>query len=316
MQTENQFESFGTETTSPVFTFKGNLQPQPQNRDQAPARSNFKLFLISFLSASMVMILACLIMLWRTFIGSSGSNITVEKSSVSQIEETQSTASNRTDAIAPAPEALALLSRKSPHSRGLILSLSEDPADAEQISGEPEKFNENSNWDERKLSHEIARHTSKLTNSSIEPGQFASLIIRQAEASNTDPVLLVALIAQISKFDPKFKSKDGRRGMLGFSVDKAIAISQATNVKWNSEKDLLDPSYSVKLAAEWLGYLSSKYNFSERQLILAFHWDADKLVEAINKNVFAPDESRSFATEVQSRIELLRNSKKINTVPN
>jgi len=152
----------------------------------------------------------------------------------------------------------------------------------------------------------ISPIAAKLHSASIDPEQMASIIMAESEGAAQDPLLITAIIHAQSGFNIALRSKRGEIGLMQISPARAEEISKQTGIPWKGADELGNPKYNIALGAGRLQYIENHYELTERQRLLGYHWDPDKLLVAINENTLSPDLTREFATKAQKLYEELK----------
>lgn len=309
MYSQNLVENNSESNHGQVFTYRPKIALVANEADPQPKRPLFAVILIGFLTASALIIVISLILIGKVFLHSEERSVdsSAEALNVSSTLNASSVP-DTASVITPSPKALALSNTRS---TGTVLAHSENhsevvTADSVQSTHEIDPVEL-----EHTIAKEIAKYTAKQFNASLDPFQFAAMLIAQSESNNQDALLVTALIVTLSSFDPMYSSKTNEIGLFALSESRALNISKLTGIAWKGVEELKNPTYSLALGVTYLKYLQQHYKFNERQTLIAFHWNPDELVAAIANNKFAPDDTRTFASTVQQKIEALRLSSRV-----
>jgi soluble lytic murein transglycosylase len=91
----------------------------------------------------------------------------------------------------------------------------------------------------------------------VYPFPYANLIQTWAAQRQINPLLVVALIRQESRFSPKIRSAVGATGLMQVMPDTARWIKQSTGL---DGYDLTDPEDSIQLGTWYLDHTHAEYN--------------------------------------------------------
>lgn len=86
-------------------------------------------------------------------------------------------------------------------------------------------------------------------------------------AHGVDALLLAAMAARESGFDPRARSRHGAVGLLQLRPDTARAVAGRHGISWSGDESLLDPETNAALGAAYLAELEAR--FGSRKLALA-----------------------------------------------
>lgn len=93
----------------------------------------------------------------------------------------------------------------------------------------------------------------------------AAAIARAEREHGIPALLLVALIAQESSFDPTAEN-GGAFGLLQLRPFVAEAVARRSGITWHGERTLLDPVRNIQLASRYLGELIDRFESLELAL--------------------------------------------------
>jgi len=144
----------------------------------------------------------------------------------------------------------------------------------------------------------------------LYPRYFADAIEEDAKKYGADPTLVLAIMREESRFNPRAKSEAAARGLLQFIITTARDIGRETGLVDVEPDDLYDPRIIIRLGAKYIGTLqtqfkndhyaaSAAYNAGPKQVVLWQRMAAgegdDYLVTAINF-----DETKDYVRKVMS----------------
>jgi soluble lytic murein transglycosylase-like protein len=112
-----------------------------------------------------------------------------------------------------------------------------------------------------KLSERLAEllvdHAPDL--SPVDRARVAAAVESAQEAHQLDPLLVLAIIEQESKFDPHARGHGGSMGLMQVKPFVARDIAQRHGIPWKGAKTLLDPAANVAIGACYLGEMFEMY---------------------------------------------------------
>lgn len=99
----------------------------------------------------------------------------------------------------------------------------------------------------------------RLLRELLYPRSYAGAIAREAERAGADPTLVLAIMREESRFNPRAKSGAAARGLL------QLLLSTAREVAWDlglveiDPEDLYDPAMIIRLGAGYVGDLQEEF---------------------------------------------------------
>jgi soluble lytic murein transglycosylase-like protein len=93
----------------------------------------------------------------------------------------------------------------------------------------------------------------------LYPRYFYSSIVADAEKYEADPNLVLAIMREESRFDPRAKSQAAARGLLQFIITTARDIGRDVGLVDVSPEDLYDPRVIIQLGAKYISELSGQF---------------------------------------------------------
>lgn len=94
----------------------------------------------------------------------------------------------------------------------------------------------------------------------LYPRYFEDLIAREAEAHGADPRLLISIMREESRFDPRAKSFAAARGLLQFIITTARKIGSSIGLDDIDSEDLYDPATIIRLGGAYVGDLMEEFD--------------------------------------------------------
>jgi soluble lytic murein transglycosylase len=92
----------------------------------------------------------------------------------------------------------------------------------------------------------------------LYPRYFYDAIVDDAKKFDTDPVLLLSIMREESRFDPRAKSEAAARGLLQFIITTANEIGREVGLLSLQPDDLYDPRVVIRLGAKYVSELSKR----------------------------------------------------------
>lgn len=93
----------------------------------------------------------------------------------------------------------------------------------------------------------------------LYPRYFYDTIVEEAKAHGADPRLVLSIMREESRFDPRAKSAAAARGLLQFIITTARDVGQKVGLVDLSPEDLYDPRIVIRLGAHYLADLQKQF---------------------------------------------------------
>ena len=150
----------------------------------------------------------------------------------------------------------------------------------------------------------------------LYPRYFYNFILEDAKRYNADPALVLAIMREESRFNPRAKSQAAARGLLQFIITTARDIGRDVGLVDVDPADLYDPRIIIRLGAKYISELSEQvagnryrataaYNAGPKQVALWTRLQSapgdDYFVSAINF-----DETKAYVKKVMRSYERYR----------
>jgi soluble lytic murein transglycosylase len=84
-------------------------------------------------------------------------------------------------------------------------------------------------------------------------------IFKESARYRFDPLFLVALIEQESKFNPSAVGTHGEIGLIQIKPSTAKWIAGRVGIAWKSANKLFNPQFNLKVGAAYINYLRARY---------------------------------------------------------
>ncbi len=115
----------------------------------------------------------------------------------------------------------------------------------------------------------------RLLRELLYPRYFYDDIVAQSKKHGADPRLVLSIMREESRFNPRAKSAAAARGLLQFIITTARDVGKAVGLVQVSPEDLYDPRVVIQLGAKYIG-----------DLLAHFDRDAYKAAAAYNAGPF------------------------------
>jgi soluble lytic murein transglycosylase-like protein len=103
------------------------------------------------------------------------------------------------------------------------------------------------------------------------PRYFYPFIVEDAKKYEADPVLVLAIMREESRFDPRAKSAAAARGLLQFIISTARDIGRDIGMVDVDAEDLYDPRVIISLGAKYVAELSEKLDGNRYRIAAAYN---------------------------------------------
>jgi hypothetical protein len=105
----------------------------------------------------------------------------------------------------------------------------------------------------------------------LYPRYYESLIARESERYDTDPVLVRSIMREESRFDPRAKSAAAARGLLQFIISTARTIGASIGMHEVDSSDLYEPETIVRLGARYVADLMETFDGNRYRAAAAYN---------------------------------------------
>jgi soluble lytic murein transglycosylase len=114
--------------------------------------------------------------------------------------------------------------------------------------------------------------------------QVARAIIDSALRHGFDPLLLLAVIENESRFDPSVVGSHGEIGLMQLKPDTAEWIAKKARIRWKGVDSLRDPAANIRLGAAYLSMLRAKFGFDKDLYLAAYNMGVTHLNRLLQGN--------------------------------
>ena len=105
----------------------------------------------------------------------------------------------------------------------------------------------------------------------LYPRYFYQYILEDSERYEAEPVLVLAIMREESRFNPRAKSVAAARGLLQFILTTALQIGRDLGIADLSSEDLYDPRIIIQLGAKYIGDLLDQFDRNPYQTASAYN---------------------------------------------
>jgi soluble lytic murein transglycosylase len=105
----------------------------------------------------------------------------------------------------------------------------------------------------------------------LYPRYFFDAITEDAKKYGADPLLVLAIMREESRFNPRAKSQAAARGLLQFIITTAHDIARDAGIADPTPEDLYDPRIVITLGAKYVSELSQKLGGNQYRVVAAYN---------------------------------------------
>ena len=130
--------------------------------------------------------------------------------------------------------------------------------------------------------NQVAKYSKNL--SQFDMYQIAKTINFESIQNDIDPILVMAVIKQESRWNINAKGRHGELGLMQILPNTARWISQKNNINYSGANDLLNPNLNIRLGIAYLSWLKKRLPNKE-DYITAYNMGPKNLRQLKNKNI-------------------------------
>ncbi|HEV7241424.1 MAG TPA: lytic transglycosylase domain-containing protein [Thermoanaerobaculia bacterium] len=156
----------------------------------------------------------------------------------------------------------------------------------------------------------------ELVSRLLYPRYFYGFIAADAASFETDPTLLLAIMREESRFNPRAKSQAAARGLLQFIITTARDIGRDVGLVDLDPEDLYDPRVIIRLGAKYTSELGEEFDGNRYRIAAAYN-AGPRQVALWNRMQSAPgddyfltavnfDETKGYVNKVMNSYERYR----------
>ena len=105
----------------------------------------------------------------------------------------------------------------------------------------------------------------------LYPRYFYSFIAADAKSYETDPAMVLSIMREESRFNPRAKSAAAARGLLQFIITTARDIGQSVGLVDVEPEDLYDPRVIIRLGAKYIAELAEQFGGNRYRTAAAYN---------------------------------------------
>ena len=105
----------------------------------------------------------------------------------------------------------------------------------------------------------------------LYPRYFYGFIASDAKRFEADPTLLLSIMREESRFDPRAKSQAAARGLLQFIITTARDIGRDAGLVDVDPEDLYDPRVIIRLGAKYIAELGEEFSGNRYRVAAAYN---------------------------------------------
>ena len=114
--------------------------------------------------------------------------------------------------------------------------------------------------------------------------RISETLISQANLYNMDPMFVVALIENESKFNPKALGQFGEQGLMQIKPTTAKWIAKKYNLAWGKQYSLYNPVQNLKFGVAYLDYLRKKFHGSGQFYVEAYNMGPQRMHDVMKRH--------------------------------
>jgi len=126
----------------------------------------------------------------------------------------------------------------------------------------------------------------------IYPYPHRTVVEKYAEQYGVDPLFVLAVIREESKFLPRSESHKGAKGLMQLMPSTAQSIAESIGDKAYSEEYLLDPEKNIQYGTWYLASLQKLFSNNRPLVIAAYNGGRGRVQEWIKSGQIDPENIR------------------------
>ncbi|HEY2325036.1 MAG TPA: lytic transglycosylase domain-containing protein, partial [Thermoanaerobaculia bacterium] len=105
----------------------------------------------------------------------------------------------------------------------------------------------------------------------LYPRYFYRAIESDSDRFDADPTLVLSIMREESRFNPRAKSEAAARGLMQFIIITAVDIGRDVGIVDITPDDLYDPAIIIRLGAKYIGELTKKFGGDHYKTAAAYN---------------------------------------------
>jgi len=118
---------------------------------------------------------------------------------------------------------------------------------------------------------------------------LATAIVRESEKYGFDPVFILAVIQNESRFNPEMRGMHTEIGLMQIKPTTAAWVADKMKVKYQGEKTLLDPVGNVKIGIAFMAMLRDQFDSHSQLYISAYNMGARKVRQIVANDIMSKE---------------------------
>ena len=110
---------------------------------------------------------------------------------------------------------------------------------------------------------------------------LANAIVRESDKHGFDPIFILAVIQNESRFNPEMRGMHTEIGLMQIKPTTAKWIGGKMGVKYNGDKSLLDPVQNIRLGIAFMALLRDQFDSHSPLYISAYNMGARRVREIV-----------------------------------
>lgn len=112
----------------------------------------------------------------------------------------------------------------------------------------------------------------------------ANAIVRESDKYGFDPIFVLAVIQNESRFNPEMRGMHTEIGLMQVKPTTAEWIAKKLSLKYQGEKTLLDPVQNIKMGVAFLSVLRDQFDSHSRLYISAYNMGARRVRQIVSED--------------------------------
>ncbi len=136
-------------------------------------------------------------------------------------------------------------------------------------------------------------HSSLRDEDRPTAGTIARAILREAAVHGMDPIFLMSIVAQESRFNPRARGAHGEIGLMQIKPSTAEWIARRHDIEWRGAESLYEPATNIRLATLYFAWLRNSFARRPAAYVAAYNMGPvavrRKLAENVMPYIYAAD---------------------------
>ena len=127
--------------------------------------------------------------------------------------------------------------------------------------------------------------------------RIADAIMDESQRYAFDPIFLMAVIENESKFNPDIVGTSGELGLMQILPDTGKWIATKFDFKWKGPASLKDPVTSIRIGSAFLAHLRERFDFHGRLYLAAYNMG----IRNVNRNLARQVWPKTYSNRVMAK---------------